>query len=79
MKTFSFEKREIRSFRLKTCTLGLLNFLKKRNQFGFFVACDALNPQERIALRQDIASNKVKLTRISDKVGNLLFSSKEYF
>lgn len=76
MSSLSIETRELRSFRLYQRTSDMRSFLNKKDTFGVFMMCNALQPKDRENLRELLLPLKLKIQYIPNKVARFVFAKK---
>jgi hypothetical protein len=65
MKLYKFERREIRSFRLREKILNLKTFFESSTQLGVFIMTDLIQPEDRIFVKNQISKLDVSFMYIS--------------
>lgn len=79
MQLYKLDRREIRSFRLWYHTLELKSFFENKQSFGLFMMADTLQPSDRINNRENFIKYRVRITKISKKIGNFLTKNIKWF
>ncbi len=70
--------RELRSFRLRHKTKNIYSFFKDINSFGLFFYCEALQPKDRIALREDFNKSKLQVLYLSKNISRFIWKTKKW-
>jgi hypothetical protein len=76
MSIIKYDKKEIRSFRLKYFVNSLQKFLGNSDNIGFFFMYESLSPKDRIQISEQLNFYNFKLHLISNAVYKLLFSKQ---
>lgn len=76
MKSYQFENREIRSFRIREKSLNFNNLFNKQNKFACFLMADLIQPSDRASLKDAFEEQQLKLTFLSKKMIDLWVKDK---
>ncbi len=79
MRTYKFENREIRSFRIREKALNFNSLINKPNKFACFLMADLIQPSDRALLKDVFEEQELKLTFLSKKMVDLLVKDNEIF
>lgn len=71
MRTYTFENREIRSFRIREKGLNFSKLFDKKTKFACFLMGDLVQPSDRASLKDVFEEERLKLTFMSKKMINL--------
>jgi disulfide oxidoreductase YuzD len=79
MKKYTFENREIRSFRIREKGLNFSKLFDKKTKFACFLMADLVQPSDRASLKDVFEEERLKLTFMSKKMINLWIKQKDLF